>query len=176
MKMHHILSIVLAIILASSVAEAFLDEKTQQRVNGICKQTMDTRFCSSLLIKNLNTFPASNKEIMNVTVSEAERFAANTYFFISTLLRNAGDERPDLQACAEAYAIVNSAFTKAVTFFKQAYYSKIVNIEKKVSMAVDICKTDFNVLCYQINPLIEKNRQTKILLSMEQIVSHMVSS
>ncbi|CAE5956968.1 unnamed protein product [Arabidopsis arenosa] len=176
MKMHRILSIVLAITLAFSVAEAFLDEKTQQMVNGICKQTTDTKFCSSVLLKNLNTLPASNKDIMNVTVSEAERFAANTYFFISTLLRNAGDERPDLQACAEAYAIVNSAFTNAVSFFKQAYYSKIVKIEKKVSTAVDICKTDFNVPGYKINPLVERNRQTKILVSMEKIVSHMVSS
>lgn len=175
--MHSILSTILAIILAVSVAEAFLDGKTQQKVNGICKQTTDTKFCSSVLVKNLITSPTpSNKDLMNVTVTEAERFSSNTYFFISTLLRNAGDERQDLQMCAEAYAIVNVAFTNAVSFFNQAYYSKIVKVEGKVSTAVGICKTAFNVPGYQINPLIERNRQTMILVSMEKIVSHMVSN
>ncbi|EOA38591.1 hypothetical protein CARUB_v10010434mg [Capsella rubella] len=172
----NILSTVLAITLAFSVAEAFLNGKTQQMVNGICKQTTDTKFCNGVLVKNLVTPTPSNKDLMNVTLREAERFSANTYFFISTLLRDAGDEREDLQMCADAYSIVNLAFTNAISFFNQAYYSKIVKVKNKVSTAVGICKTDFTVPGYEINPLIEKNRQTIILVSMENIVCHMVSS
>ncbi|XP_010458219.1 PREDICTED: uncharacterized protein LOC104739529 [Camelina sativa] len=177
MKMHSILSTVLAIILALSVAEANnLDGKTQQMVNGICKMTTDIKFCSSVLVKNLATPAPSNKDLMNVTVREAERFSANTNFFISTLLDNAGDERQDLQMCADAYSIVNLAFTNAISFFNQAHYSKIFKVQNKVSKAIGICKTDFNVPGYEINPLIERNRQTMILSSMEQIVCQMVSS
>ncbi|CAN7066032.1 unnamed protein product [Brassica oleracea var. botrytis] len=84
---------------------------------------------------------------MNATVTEAERFSANTYFFISTLLRNAEDERPNLQMCAEAFAIVNTMFRNATYFIAPGY---------------------------ETNPMIEKNRETMVLMAMQKIVVHMI--
>lgn len=174
--MYRILLAFLAIILACSVSEALLDGKTQQKVNGICKQTPDTRFCSSVFAKSMIPSSPSNKDLMNMTVRQAERFSANTNFFISTLLRNAGDEKPDLQMCAEAYTFVDMAFTNAVSYFDQGLYSNILKLQKKVSRGVSICKTDFIVPGYKINPLIEKNRETMVFMAMEKIVSRMVAS
>ncbi|ESQ35932.1 hypothetical protein EUTSA_v10009653mg [Eutrema salsugineum] len=174
--MYRILLIFSAITLVCSVAEARLDEKTQQTVNEICKQTIDTKFCRAVFVKNLMTSSPSKNDLLNVTVTEAERFSGNTCFFISTLLRNAGDERADLQMCAEAYAIVDTAFTKALSFFSQGLYDKILNLEENVSNGIGICKTDFSVSGYEINPLIEKNRETMVLMAMEKIVGHMASS
>ncbi|KAL1195346.1 hypothetical protein V5N11_021100 [Cardamine amara subsp. amara] len=176
MKMNRILWTFLAVIVAFSVAEAFLDRKAQQLVNGICKKTTDTKYCSEVLVKNLVTPTPSNKDLMNVTLREAERFSANANFFIGTLLRNAGDERPDLQMCAAAYTIVNIALRNAVSYFDEASYSKIPKLEDKVAKAVGICKTDFNVPGYKINPMIERNRVMLILTNMAKIVSHMISS
>ena len=101
-------------LFAPSIAESLLDDNTQLAVNRICKQTTDTKFCSEVFANKLISSSPSKKDLMNVTVTEAERFSANTYFFISTLLRNAEDERPNLQMCAEAYAIVNTMFRNAV--------------------------------------------------------------
>lgn len=172
MKYYRILLSFSAIALVCSVAEAtFLDAKTIQTVNGICKQTADTKFCSRVFFNNLMTSSPRKKDLVNVTVTEAARFSANTYFFISTLLRDAGDERPNLQMCAEAYAIVNTAFTNAISFFNQGDYNKIPYLQVQVSNGVGICKTDFIVPGYEINPLIEKNRETIVLVSMQKIVS-----
>ncbi|KAJ0237698.1 hypothetical protein HA466_0246270 [Hirschfeldia incana] len=174
MKMYRILLALLAITLVCSVAGALLDQNTQQRVNAICKQTIDTKYCKGVFAEKLVTSSPSNKDLLNVTVTEAERFSANTYFFISTLLRDAGDERSGLQKCAEAYEIANTAFTKIVSFFNQGLYGEILKLTGNVSKGVDLCKTDFNVPGYQINPMIEKNRETKVLVAMEKIIGHMV--
>lgn len=172
--MYRILLTFLAIILACSVSEAHLDGKTQQKVIKICKQTPDTKFCNKVFSPNLTTSSPSNKDLMNVTVREAERFSANTYFFISTLLRNAGDERPDLQMCAEAYSIVDMAFTNAISYFDQGLYRNILELEEKVSSGVGICKTGFNVSGYKINPMIEKNRETMVFMALEKIFGHIM--
>ncbi|KAJ4915014.1 Plant invertase/pectin methylesterase inhibitor superfamily protein [Raphanus sativus] len=174
--MYRILLVLLVITLVYSVAEALLDNNTQQRVDAICKQTIDTKFCQGVFAKKLATSSPSNKDLLNVTVTEAERFSANTYFFISTLLRDAGDERSGLQKCAEAYEIVNTAFTEVVSFFNQGLYGEILKLTGKVSYGVGICKTDFNVPGYHINPLKEKNIETKVLVAMEKIIGHMISS
>lgn len=174
--MNRILLTFLAVMLPFSVAETLLDVNSQQLVNGICKKTTDTKFCRAVLVKNLVTPNPSNKDLMNATLREAERFSANTNLFISTLLRNAGDERPGLQMCAEAYTIVNMAFRNALSYFNQGSYNKIPNLEDKVSKAIGICKTDFNVPDYNINPMIERNRRTVIFMDMAEIVSHMMSS
>ncbi|CAG7868397.1 unnamed protein product [Brassica rapa] len=176
MKMYRILLVLLAITLVCSVAEALLDKNTQQRVDAICKQTIDNKFCKGIFAKKLVTSSPSNKDLMNVTVTEAERNSAKTYFFISTLLRDAGDERSGLQKCADAYAIVNIAFTDAVSFFNKGLYGEILKLTGKLSKGVGICKTDFNVPGYHINPMVEKNRETKVLVAMEEIIGHMVSS
>lgn len=176
MKMYRILLVFLSITLVYSVAEALLDGKTQQSVNVICKKTIDTKFCNEVFANNLTTSSPSKKDHLNVTVTEAERISANTYFFISTLLRDAGDERSGLQKCAEAYEIVNTAFTEGVSFFNQGLYGEILKLTGNVSNGVGICKTDFNVPGYHINPMIEKNRETEVLVAMEKIIGHMVSS
>ncbi|KAF8089627.1 hypothetical protein N665_0501s0039 [Sinapis alba] len=177
MKMYRILVILSAITLLCSVAETLLDDNTQLIVNRICKQTIDTKYCSEVFANKLISSSPSKKDLMNVTVTEAERFSANTYFFISTLLRNAGDdERPNLQMCAEAYAIVNTMFTNAASFFNQGLYGKIINLNDKYSTSVGVCKTDFIVPGYEINPMIEKNRETMVLMAMQKIVGLMVSS
>ncbi|KAL0694581.1 hypothetical protein Bca4012_061761 [Brassica carinata] len=176
MKMYRILLVFLSITLVYSVVEALLDGKTQQRVNVICKKTIDPKFCKGIFANNLTTSSPSKKDLLNVTVTEAERFSANTYFFISTLLRDAGDERSGLQKCAEAYDIVNTAFTEVVSFFNQGLYAEILKLTGNVSKGVGLCKTDFNVPGYHINPMIEKNRETKVLVAMEKIIVHMISS
>ena len=92
--MYRILLILSAITLVCSIAESLLDDNTQLAVNGICKQTTDTKFCGEVFANKLINSSPSKKDLVNVTVTEAERFSANTYFLISTLLRNDGDERP----------------------------------------------------------------------------------
>ncbi|RID48787.1 hypothetical protein BRARA_I05272, partial [Brassica rapa] len=144
---------------------SLLDDNTQLAVNRICKQTTDTKFCSEVFANKLISSSPSKKDLMNVTVTEAERFSANTYFFISTLLRNAEDERPNLQMCAEAYAIVNTMFRNA-----------ILNLNYNFSASVGICKTNFIAPGYETNPMIEKKRETMVLVAMQKIVVHMVSS
>ncbi|KAF8110104.1 hypothetical protein N665_0088s0115 [Sinapis alba] len=177
MKMYRILLVLLAITLVYSVAEALPDKNTQQRVNAICKKTIDTKFCNGIFAKKLPTSSPSNKDLLNVTVTEAERFSAKTYFFISTLLRDAGDERSGLQKCAEAYEIVNTVFTEVVSFYNQGLYGEILKLTGNVSKGiVGLCKTDFNVPGYHINPMIERNRETKVLVAMEKIICHMISS
>ncbi|CAA7037072.1 unnamed protein product [Microthlaspi erraticum] len=172
MEYYRILLSFSAIALVCSVAEATpLDGNTLKTVNGICKQTADTKFCTRVFSNNLVTSSPRKKDLVNATVTEAAKHSATTYFFISTLLRNAGDERTNLQMCAEAYAIVNTAFTNAISFCNQGEYSKILNLQGQVYDGVGICKTDFIVPGYEINPLIEKNRQTIVLVSMQKIVS-----
>ncbi|CAN8305774.1 unnamed protein product [Cochlearia groenlandica] len=176
MAMHHILLTFLMFILSSFIAQAFLDNRTVQKVNGICKKTQDIKFCNDIFVNSLVTSSPSNKDLMNVTLKEAERFSANTCFFISTLLRNAGEERPCLQMCAEAYSIVNLAFANAITFFSEGHNGKISELQDKVSSAISICKTDFNVPDYSTNPMIKKNRDTTVFMTMVEIVNNLISS
>ncbi|KAG2260057.1 hypothetical protein Bca4012_097034 [Brassica carinata] len=150
--MYRIVLILSAITLVCSIAESLLDDNTQLAVNGICKQTTDTKFCGEVFANKLINSSPSKKDLVNVTVTEAERFSANTYFLISTLLRNDGDERP-----------------------KSANDSgKILDLNDNFSASVGICKTDFIAPGYETNPMIEK--ETMVLMAMQKIVVHMVSS
>ena len=175
MKMYRILLVLLAITLVCSVAEALLDKNTQQRVDAICKQTIDNKFCKGIFAKKLVTSSPSNKDLMNVTVTEAERISADTDSFIVTIITKVGSG-PGLQKCAEAYARVNASFTNAVSLFNNERYAEINGLMDEVSYGVGICKTDFNVPGYNINPMIEKNRETNVLAAMEKIISRMVPS
>ncbi|KAJ0237697.1 Pectinesterase inhibitor domain-containing protein [Hirschfeldia incana] len=170
MKMCRILSIFLAITLVCSIAVA----NTQQTVDAICKQTIDIKFCSGILAKNQATSP-SMKDFLKVTVTEAERISADTYSFISTIYRNVGSG-PGLLKCVEAYARVNASFTNAVSLFNEERYGEMIGLMHEVSYGVGICTTDFNVPGYNINPMIEKNKETNVLAAMEKIIGHMVSS
>ncbi|CAN7097982.1 uncharacterized protein LOC103872176 [Brassica rapa] len=166
--MYRILFIFLAITLVCSIAEA----NTQQTVDAICKQTIDIKFCNGILAKA--TSP-SMKDLLKVTVTEAERISADTDSFIVTIITKVGSG-PGLQKCAEAYARVNASFTNAVSLFNNERYAEINGLMDEVSYGVGICKTDFNVPGYNINPMIEKNRETNVLAAMEKIISRMVTS
>ncbi|CAF1924407.1 BnaCnng77430D [Brassica napus] len=168
--MYRILFIFLAITLVCSIAEA----NTQQTVDAICKQTIDIKFCNGILAKNPVTSPTM-QDLLKVTVTEAERISADTDSFIITTITNVGSG-PGLQKCAEAYARVNASFTNAVSLFNNERYAEIIGLMDEVSYGVGICKTDFNVPGYNINPMIEKNRETNVLAAMEKIISHMVPS
>ncbi|WZZ56943.1 hypothetical protein YC2023_057050 [Brassica napus] len=163
MKMYRILLIFLATTLVCSVAEA----NTQQTVNEICKQTIDIKFCNGILAKA--TSP-SMKDLLNVTVTEAQRISDDTYFFISTILLNAGNQRPVVQKCVDAYAVLNSSFTNALSLFNSGRYAEIITLMVNISSEDVICETDFNVPGYNINPMIEKNRETKVFVAMEKII------
>ncbi|CAF1924401.1 unnamed protein product [Brassica oleracea] len=164
--MYRILLIFLATTLVCSVAEA----NTQQTVNEICKQTIDIKFCNGILAKA--TSP-SMKDLLNVTVTEAQRISDDTYFFISTILLNAGNQRPVVQKCVDAYAVLNSSFTNALSLFNSGRYAEIITLMVNISSEDVICETDFNVPGYNINPMIEKNRETKVFVAMEKIIGHM---
>ncbi|CAN7097977.1 unnamed protein product [Brassica rapa subsp. narinosa] len=164
--MYRILLIVLATTLVCSVAEA----NTQQTVNEICKQTIDIKFCNGILAKA--TSP-SMKDLLNVTVTEGQRISDDTYFFISTFLLNAGDQRPVIQKCVDAYAFLNSSLTDALSLFNSGRYAEIITLMDNISSEDVICKTDFNLPGYNINPMIEKNIETKVLVAMEKIIGHM---
>ncbi|KAJ4915015.1 Plant invertase/pectin methylesterase inhibitor superfamily protein [Raphanus sativus] len=168
--MYRILLILLAITLVCSVAEA----NTQQTIYAICKQTIDIKFCSGILAKNRATSPIM-KDFLKVTVTEAERISADTYSFISTIFINVGSG-PGLQKCVEAYARVNASFTNAVSLFNEDRFADIIGLMDEVSYGVGICKTNFNVPGYNVNPMIAKNRETNVLAAMEKIISHMVPS
>ncbi|KAL0794690.1 hypothetical protein Bca101_066067 [Brassica carinata] len=143
--MYRILLLFLAITLICSIAEA----NTQQTVDAICKQTLDIKFCNGILAKNPVTSP-SMKDLLKVTVTEAERISANTYSFISTILQNVGNG-PGLYKCVEAYARVNASFTNAVSLFNNERYAEIIGLMDEVSYGVGIS-------------------------AMEKIIGHMVSS
>ncbi|CAH8311436.1 unnamed protein product [Eruca vesicaria subsp. sativa] len=167
--MSRILLIFLAITLVCSVREA----NTQQTVDEICKQTIDIKFCNGILAKA--TSPSVN-DLLNVTVTEAHKILDDSYFFISSLLLHSGNQRPFVEKCADGYAIMNSLFTNSVSLFNSGQYAEITSRLSGISSADEECKTDFNVPGYNINPMTEKNRETNVLLALEKILGHMVSS
>ncbi|CAH8377299.1 unnamed protein product [Eruca vesicaria subsp. sativa] len=167
--MSRILLIFLAITLACSVAEA----NTLQTFDAICKQTIDKSFCSGILAKA--TSP-SMKDLLKVTVTEAEIRSADTYSFIFSMILINGGSEASLKKCLEIYTIVNASFTNAVSLFNYEQYAEIIPHMDEVSYAVGICKTDFKVPGYNINPMIKKNKETNVLAAMEKIIGHMLSS
>nr|VDC64285.1 unnamed protein product [Brassica rapa] len=52
----------------------------------------------------------------------------------------------------------------------------ILNLNYNFSASVGICKTNFIAPGYETNPMIEKKRETMVLVAMQKIVVHMVSS
>ncbi|XP_010544147.1 PREDICTED: uncharacterized protein LOC104816853 [Tarenaya hassleriana] len=162
------------LLVAFMAAEAVLDDETQKTIDGICRQTKDYRFCEGIFVENLKTSSPSIKDLVNVTVGRSEMFSANTIFFISQLLRNVGSERDGLQMCADAYAKVNIAFSLAVSWIRQGQYSEVLELEESVSKDVEICKTDYDVPSYDVNPMIERNGKMTILMTMVRIVCHML--
>ncbi|CAH8311368.1 unnamed protein product [Eruca vesicaria subsp. sativa] len=167
------MSRILLILLVTTLICFVRETNTQQTVDKICKQTTDIKFCNGIFAKA--TSP-NVKDLLNVTVTEAQRISDDSYFFISSLLLNSGNQRPSVEKCANAYAFLNSLFTDAVSLFNSGRYAEITTRLVDVSSADENCKTDFSVPGYNINPMIEKNRESNVLVALEKILGHMVSS
>lgn len=155
-----------------------VDGSTQELVNSICEETEDYEFCNKILHKNWNASTANLHELTEHIIILAMGHASGTYTFISNILR----ERPGpdeettagLNTCLDVYTRETNIFVNIRNEFFQGDYKDMMIDILSTTKILKECRTDFPIPPNKENPLIEKNREMRILITMSTVSGNMV--
>ncbi|KAB5534709.1 hypothetical protein DKX38_017795 [Salix brachista] len=94
--------------------------------------------------------------------------SASDHEYISDLLRRTTEKslRNVLVACENAFGIVESSFGAAMQSFHRKEYDDMLKLEQVAPRAQASCETSFTAPPSPPNPLLERNREMRILITM----------
>ena len=153
---------------------------TQELITRICRQMEEFGFCNKTFNENLESPTTDIVGLTRIALEQATINATNTHDFVIQLLANTTDEtlRNALIACENGYRIVMTAFEDASVAFSEKDYDSMIKYEAVTPRAEGSCEVSFSTLSNNnlINPLVERNREMRILLAMALVSSHILVS
>lgn len=149
-----------------------LSQETQQLIEKICRQMEEYGFCSQTFKENLKSPDSDIVALTQITIERATDNATKTLDFVRQLLQKATmspAQKEALIACENAYVIVSQSFYEAAVEFFQKDYEDVANSESITPRAEDSCQQSINTLPSDQNPLVDRNRQMRILIAMSVV-------
>lgn len=148
---------------------------TQDLIDKICRSVEDFGFCKQTFVQNL-PFPTADIVVLtHITILQASSNATNTLDFIRYLLTNTttDDEalKNALTECQYAYRLVAGSFQNAFVSFAGKDYDGVLDSERDTPRVQASCATTFDTPPNPINPLVERNREMRILITMAVIAA-----
>lgn len=164
------------LILFLSNPKASSDKTTQDLINYICYQMEEFGFCSKTFNENLPSPSTNIVGLTKITIDQALKNATNTYKFIENLLKNTTNPavKNALIVCEKGYKIVKHSFQKASREFEGQDYENTEKSEQGTPRAQGSCETSFEIPPYPSNPLVERNRQIRILIAMALVTADLL--
>ncbi|XP_050203726.1 uncharacterized protein LOC126653820 [Mercurialis annua] len=149
------------------------DEQTQERISYIC-QMEEFGFCNQTFNENLKNPSTDYVGLTQITINQAIINATNTHAFVLQLLRNATDRglRNALVVCENGYSIVVQSFQAAFQYFNNKDYRSMMKSEFITPRAQGSCSTSFSVPPFPVNPLVNRNREMRIIIAMAVLTGH----
>ncbi|XP_002512076.2 uncharacterized protein LOC8264712, partial [Ricinus communis] len=144
------------------------DKQTQEWINYICHQMEEFGFCNQTFHENLKNPSADYVGLTQTTIEQATVNATSTCAFILQLLKNATDEGLEnaLNVCENGYSIVVQSFQDASKYFNQKDYRSMIQSERITPRAQGSSSTSFSIPSFPVNPLVDRNRQMRIITAM----------
>ncbi|XP_010462605.1 PREDICTED: uncharacterized protein LOC104743194 [Camelina sativa] len=153
------------------------DGPTEALINSICVENEDYGFCSKIIHEKLKAPTATLKELTGLIFHTATDQANDTYIFIDNILREwPGPKKKNcLKTCRAVYNRETTSFLEIRFLFSKGEYERMVKIIFSTAKILDRCRTDFLIPPYK-DPLIEKKRVMRILITMSAVSGYMVKN
>jgi len=143
-------------------------QDSQVLIDEVCRQMEDYGFCNRVFHENMKSPSIDYVGLTAIAMDQTITNATNTYEYILGLLKNTTDQslRNVLVACENAFGIVKSSFGAALQSFDRKDYDDMFKLERVAPRAQASCETSFTAPPSPPNPLAERNREMRILITM----------
>ncbi|KAL9392947.1 hypothetical protein Peur_012232 [Populus x canadensis] len=143
-------------------------QDSQVLIDEVCRQMEDYGFCNRVFHENMKSPSIDYVGLTAIAMDQTITNATNTYEYILGLLKNTTDQslRNVLVACENAFGIVKSSFGAALQSFNRKDYDDMFKLERVAPRAQASCETSFTAPPSPPNPLAERNREMRILITM----------
>uniref|UniRef100_A0A6N2LUH1 Pectinesterase inhibitor domain-containing protein n=1 Tax=Salix viminalis TaxID=40686 RepID=A0A6N2LUH1_SALVM len=157
----------LAIILLTNPALSEARD-SQDLIDEVCRQMEDYGFCNRVFHENMESPEIDHVGLAAIAMEQTITNATSTHEYISDLLRRTTEKslRNVLVACENAFGIVESSFGAAMQSFHRKEYEDMLKLEHVAPRAQASCETSFTAPPSPPNPLAERNREMRILITM----------
>ncbi|VVA90379.1 unnamed protein product [Arabis nemorensis] len=152
-------------------------ESSQELIDTICRETEDYEFCNEIIQKNANASTANLHDLTDHIIILSMKHASDTYTFIGNILRKrheSDEETAGLNTCLGVYNSESTIFVIVHEHFYLREYERMILAILSTTKILKDCKTDFPVPPNKENPLIEKNREMRILITMSTVSGYML--
>jgi pectinesterase inhibitor-like protein len=155
---------------------------TEDMINKICRSVEDYGFCKQTFEDNLLSPVADIVDLTHITILQSSSNATNTLDFIRHLLGNMTTDDDDvalknaLTECENAYKVLAGSFQNAFLFFNYKDYDSVLFVERGTPRVQASCTSTFNTPPNPFNPLDERNRQMRILITMAVVAATELTS
>ncbi|KAL1220025.1 hypothetical protein V5N11_028830 [Cardamine amara subsp. amara] len=152
------------------------DGSTEALINSICIENEDYGFCSKIIHENLQKPTATIEELTDLILHTAFDHARDTYGFINNIIRQWHDpkEMMTLETCLAVFDNETTNFLKILGLFSKGEYTCMIRAILTTAKTLENCRTNFIIPPYKENPLIEKFRVMRILITMSGVSGNMV--
>ncbi|XP_074318817.1 uncharacterized protein LOC141655645 [Silene latifolia] len=142
--------------------------RTRNTIEHICRSMEDYGFCYKTFHNILPEPDADNKTLTRITIIEAGKNVTNTLAFINSHIPTEKDPNQHMHyvVCQNAYQILQSSFKSALDD-----YRGMAQYERDTPRVQASCTTIFSIPPFTENPLNERNREMRILLTMAIVTS-----
>ncbi|KAG7596407.1 Pectinesterase inhibitor domain [Arabidopsis suecica] len=153
------------------------DGPTEALINSICIENEDYGFCNKIIHEKLKTPTATIKELTSLIIYTTMAHASDTYIFIDNILRKwpGPKEMSGLKTCHAVYKRETNSFLEIRFLFSKGEYELMDEAILSTAKILEECRGDFLIPPYK-EPLLEKKRVMRILITMSAVSGHMVKN
>lgn len=158
------------------ISPVICDDKTESLIKMICYQMEEFGFCSNTFHENLKSPSADIKALTQISLQQSMINATNTHDLTLTLLRQTpeGPDKYAMMACENAYGIFVLRLQEAIDYFNKGDYESVVDSERVLPRALGSCTSYYLTPPYPANPLADRNRMMRILMTMSIVTSSLL--
>ncbi|PKI76101.1 uncharacterized protein LOC116207618 [Punica granatum] len=145
------------------------DPQTQGLIDRVCHQMEDYGFCNNVYQAQLKGGSSDMRGLAQIAQEQAQNNATQIRFSIMDLLGRTTDQslKDALTECQTAYNTIIDQFQQAWFYFsKLESYQEVLNLEKITPRLLGSCISSFDTPAHPPNPLVEQNREQRILITM----------
>ncbi|KAJ6876573.1 hypothetical protein NC651_029538 [Populus alba x Populus x berolinensis] len=163
---------VLAIFLLTNPALSEA-QSTQDLIDRVCRQMEEYGFCNKAFHENMKTPATDYVGLTAIAIDLAIKNASNTYDYIVLLVKNTTNPstKGAYMACESAYGTVKSSFQTGLQYFNRKDYAAMLEVEHDIPRTQANCEARLSTPPTP-NPLADRNRQMRMLITMALVTGH----
>ncbi|CAK7324786.1 unnamed protein product [Dovyalis caffra] len=161
--------LVIFVLTNSTSSEA----QTQDVIDEVCRQMEEYGFCNRTFHENMKSPTTDYVGLTAIAMDQTIKNASNTYDYIVLLVKNTTDPKFKfaLMVCESAFSTVRSSFQTGLQYFNKKDNAGMLNVEHDTPRRQANCEASLSIQPTP-NPLVDRNRQMRILIAMSLVTGH----